>query len=146
MNFDFMETMQFMNGLSTGVALCATICLFALFLQRRRNKKKKRQALKTGENFNLATERLAIWHEVLMERDRQMKKWGLQTHPPGTWFMILIEEIGEAAKDFLHRDLVGAREELIQALTVNLQWLEVIAYMGDAANHEYHDGKDWDKI
>jgi NTP pyrophosphatase (non-canonical NTP hydrolase) len=36
--------------------------------------------------------------DVLKERDRQNKKWGLQHHDYGTWLQILIEEVGEVAQ------------------------------------------------
>jgi NTP pyrophosphatase (non-canonical NTP hydrolase) len=36
---------------------------------------------------------------VAAERARQDAKWGEQNHHPAIWMAILLEEIGEAAKD-----------------------------------------------
>jgi len=38
---------------------------------------------------------------VLMERERQDKKWGVQEHDPCTWMTILGEEVGEACQEAL---------------------------------------------
>ena len=38
---------------------------------------------------------------VLAEREAQNRKWGRQNHDPFTWIAILIEEVGEAAKEAL---------------------------------------------
>ena len=43
--------------------------------------------------------------EVYDERNRQEKKWGTQNHEPSTWIIILIEEVGETAKDVLENNL-----------------------------------------
>ena len=37
--------------------------------------------------------------EVLAERRRQDAKWGEQSHGPTYWLAILMEEVGEAARD-----------------------------------------------
>ena len=36
--------------------------------------------------------------QVSNERARQEAKWGEQNHTPADWFLILMEEVGEAAK------------------------------------------------
>ncbi|MGE7650508.1 hypothetical protein ACQKM1_22435 [Peribacillus frigoritolerans] len=40
----------------------------------------------------------SVNQDVLIERFRQNKKWGLQRHDMGTWLQILIEEVGEVAQ------------------------------------------------
>ncbi|MFA4945888.1 MAG: hypothetical protein WC789_14470 [Lentisphaeria bacterium] len=37
--------------------------------------------------------------DVLIERERQDAKWGVQRHAPAVWMLILGEEVGEAAED-----------------------------------------------
>lgn len=71
---------------------------------------------------------------VLIERLRQEKKWGTQNHPPSRYFAILMEEIGEVAKElteFLASDLSvdralyldRLRTELVQAAAVSLAFI-----------------------
>lgn len=36
--------------------------------------------------------------DVMSERIRQIKKWGIQRHEYGEWLKILIEEVGEVAQ------------------------------------------------
>lgn len=38
---------------------------------------------------------------IIGERSRQDAKWGEQSHDPFAWLVILVEEVGEAAKDAL---------------------------------------------
>lgn len=44
---------------------------------------------------------------VLDERKRQDNLWGKQDHDPGTWALILLEELGEWAREELHRKFGG---------------------------------------
>lgn len=39
--------------------------------------------------------------DILAERKRQDAKWGEQNHDPITWLAILMEEVGETAKEAL---------------------------------------------
>ena len=40
-----------------------------------------------------------VTDEIIAERDRQDVKWGIQHHVPVMWISILMEELGEAAKE-----------------------------------------------
>ena len=40
-----------------------------------------------------------ILNEISKERDAQDEKWGIQTHHPEKWMVILMEEVGEAAAE-----------------------------------------------
>ncbi len=88
----------------------------------------------------------SILEEIRRERQRQDEQWGHheQLHPPGTWAMIVMEELGEACQAFVQRDLEHARRELVQVAAVVVQWLEIIDLMGDDANHEYDDNGKWE--
>lgn len=50
---------------------------------------------------------LKIGMEILKERDRQESMWGSQNRTPQEWMVILMEEVGEAAKDVLEDNLGG---------------------------------------
>ena len=64
-----------------------------------------------------------ILNAILEERDRQDAKWGDQSHHPDEkWLAILVEEVGEMAKDLLEgKDWRG---EAVQAAAVLVAWLE----------------------
>ena len=93
---------------------------------------------------------VTVLQEILNERDRQDRKWGMQNHPDGTvgdpwykeyrdmvreecdqaahngtvtWNHILTEEIAEARCEV---DPVPLREELIQCAAVIVAWIESI--------------------
>lgn len=55
----------------------------------------------TSDGFEM--ERYA--EEAISERKRQYEKWGNQSRTPETWLVILMEEVGEAAKDVLEDNL-----------------------------------------
>lgn len=40
----------------------------------------------------------AIWH-IQQERINQLEKWGVQKHAPVEWMAILMEEVGEVARE-----------------------------------------------
>lgn len=68
--------------------------------------------------------------DVLAERVKQDEKWGKQDHEPAVWLAILMEEVGEVAKEIAD-GLAGGkwrerdyREELVQATAVGLAALE----------------------
>lgn len=69
--------------------------------------------------------------EILKERDRQDKKFPNQTHPPVDWLSILMEEVGELAKEineWFFFDDPAAEEryykELVQTAAVSVGMLE----------------------
>jgi hypothetical protein len=51
----------------------------------------------TDEQFR--AELQPVLEEIADERLLQFKKWGVQTHTPPEWLAILMEEVGEAAKE-----------------------------------------------
>lgn len=72
-------------------------------------------------------EQIAAIEKVLEECRRQDHKWGShRRHPHGYWYLILLEEVGELAKEILkdsneHKEL---EKELIHVAAVALCWLE----------------------
>jgi len=69
--------------------------------------------------------------DITCERDRQQKKWGVQTHSIAEWLMILGEEYGEACKaggeSYFRDDSLGElRKELTQTAAVALAIIEGI--------------------
>jgi hypothetical protein len=59
---------------------------------------------------------------IKIERARQDAKWGVQDHDAPYWLGILVEEVGELAKDIIeHR---GIYLELVQVAAVAVAWLE----------------------
>ena len=58
------------------------------------------------------------------ERERQETKWGEQNHLPEWWQIILLEEIGEAAKALLEGNGEIYRAEMIQATAVAIAAIE----------------------
>ena len=59
---------------------------------------------------------------VVEERIQQNKKWGVQDHDDSYWLAILVEEVGEVAKDMQEgRD---PRLEITQVAAVAVAWLE----------------------
>ena len=67
-----------------------------------------------------------IFHLINKERLAQDEKWGVEDHPDLRWLGILMEEVGEAAKDIIEnnhpKDLT---KEIIQIATVCVAWLEI---------------------
>ena len=73
----------------------------------------------------------AILTDVVLERNRQQQKWGVQTHSIMEWLVILGEEFGEACKaanECYFRDdpLDKLRKELVQTMAVALAIVEGI--------------------
>ena len=75
--------------------------------------------------------RVLILDEILNERNRQDKKWGVQNHKPIEWVAILTEEVGEVAKEaldhhFKNREMTldNYRTELIQVAAVAISMIE----------------------
>lgn len=59
---------------------------------------------------------------ILNERKRQDRKWGIQDHSDLYWLGILMEEVGEVAKDLV--ELKDPQVEVVQVAAVALAWLE----------------------
>lgn len=79
--------------------------------------------------------RIAILNEISLERERQNNKWGDQSgHTDGEWMIILMEEIGEVAKDLFDGNHIDASVELIQCAAVIVQWLEIMYERGFDTN------------
>ena len=48
-----------------------------------------------------------LYQEVLDERSRQEEKWGSQHRSRLGWLGILMEEVGEAAKEVIDKELIS---------------------------------------
>lgn len=66
----------------------------------------------------------SITWEILQERLRQYKKWGVQDHDEDRWMVILMEEVGEVARAVFEDDPANYREELIQVAAVAVAAVE----------------------
>lgn len=77
----------------------------------------------------------AVCRDVLSERARQDRKWGVQEHDPEMWMVILGEEYGEACQAVLadkfdkndrHREKLSGeyRKELVQVAAVAMAAIE----------------------
>jgi NTP pyrophosphatase (non-canonical NTP hydrolase) len=66
----------------------------------------------------------AIMSQITTERGRQDAKWGEQNHDFPKYLTILMEELGEASKAFLEKDITNLRTELIQCAAVTVAILE----------------------
>lgn len=75
--------------------------------------------------------------DILAERQRQDEKWGIQNHDSADWHLILVEEVGKAARAILRYTFSDSpavqaeakhnlREELVQAAAVAVAWLECL--------------------
>lgn len=83
---------------------------------------------------------------ILIERMKQRRKWGDQTHTPERWGMILGEEFGEFCKEIVelpdregpyHSRIELARKELYQMVAVGVQILEEMeSWITDEAHDE----------
>jgi len=69
---------------------------------------------------------------VRAERERQIEKWGTQTHEPEQWYTRLGEELGEVGKELADGDHAEAlnvakyREECIHTAAVALAMVQCI--------------------
>lgn len=81
-----------------------------------------------------AAMRLGVVQEVLTEASRAGAKFGAQAGLTDTeWLAVLVEEVGEAARELNEtglagqpRDLELLRAEVIQVAAVALRWLEAV--------------------
>lgn len=74
-----------------------------------------------------------IFMEINSERMRQDRKWGAiasRSHEHMYWMTVLVEEVGEAAKEIWHlvtkrrKDRLKLKMELIHCAAVIVAWLE----------------------
>ena len=85
----------------------------------------------------LASRRGRIFAAVDAERERQTEKWPGQWSPgatsPEKKLAILVEEVGEIAKEVLEggEKHPSLREELVQGAAVCFAWLESLDAQGD---------------
>ena len=95
---------------------------------------KKRTAM-SSEEIEQLNERIEnVLGGVRQERYRQLSLWGDQDHDSHTWLVILMEEVGEAAKTILAdvpdyeltENIDKFREELIQVAAVAVAAVECI--------------------
>lgn len=80
-----------------------------------------------------------VLYDVLQERFRQNRKWGIQRHSHGKWLAIKGEEDGEVCEavnrihfpsDSKPTDADDLYEELIQSAAVAIAWAEQIKEEG----------------
>lgn len=77
-----------------------------------------------------------IVKEILVERDRQDRLWGVQDHEPFKWVTILLEEVGEYAQDVLEGRMTHAREEVVQIAAVAMAIVESMDRVSNEADDE----------
>jgi len=70
---------------------------------------------------------MPIIDEILSERKRQDLRWGQQDHSPKFRLLILLEEIGEAARAVLEGQADDYKKELTQVAAVSIAALESLA-------------------
>ena len=68
---------------------------------------------------------------IMLERAKQIAKWGEQNHPSYTWLAILVEEVGELGQAMLHTEFGGyakgkVKTEAIHVAAVALQFVEYL--------------------
>lgn len=66
--------------------------------------------------------RYKVFNIIEKERANQLAKWGEQDHTDAWWLVILLEEVGEVARNILEGENVNA--ELAQVAAVAVAWLE----------------------
>lgn len=70
-----------------------------------------------------------VFFDIRVERQRQVEKWGDQSHnPQDVWAVILGEEYGEVCKEVLELGIYNGklRKELIEVAAVAVAWIEAI--------------------
>ena len=65
-----------------------------------------------------------ILGDVLHERESQHTKWGQQDHDEDRWMVILMEEVGEAARAIFDENPDNYRKELMQVAAVAVAAIE----------------------
>lgn len=101
---------------------------------------------------DVTSQTFAVLQSVARERQCQDAAWGEQRHSPGAWLAILMEEVGEAAKEIAEStarplDREAFREELIQVAAVAIAAVESLdfgAALGRAApRRDIDQGGGW---
>jgi len=87
-----------------------------------------------------STHRHRVYRKINTERSAQDKKWGVQHHPASKWLAILVEEVGELAREVLEGNDGALGKELRQVAAVSVAWMEA-RYREEAArsDNEIHD-------
>jgi NTP pyrophosphatase (non-canonical NTP hydrolase) len=84
------------------------------------------------QDADRAGQRLSIFADIGVERERQEQKFGAtESNPDAVWLAVLIEEVGEVGRALLDaRRSLGPyshlRKELVQVAAVAVAWLESI--------------------
>ena len=60
---------------------------------------------------------------IQIERDAQDEKWGKQRHSDEKWIVIILEELGEAAKAVVEKNEAGILEETVQVAALLQAWV-----------------------
>jgi NTP pyrophosphatase (non-canonical NTP hydrolase) len=71
----------------------------------------------------------SVIEQVLQERKRQDRLWGIQDHNDDRWYAILGEEFGELGKAI--NEQTDLTKELIQCIAVLVAWFESIGRRTD---------------
>lgn len=74
--------------------------------------------------FEDTKRQMDVLDAVISERGRQDDKWGEQNHDDSKWLAILMEEVGEVARDILEGNSV--EDEITQCAAVAVAWMECI--------------------
>ena len=69
-----------------------------------------------------------IASKLIAEQTNQILIWGKkeQEESDGTWMIVLMEEVGEAARSILEGSPHHLRQELIQVAAVAMSWIDNI--------------------
>ena len=73
---------------------------------------------------NIYMDSKKIIKSIILERNRQDIKWGVQNHNIYKWLAILSEEVGEVSKSALEGHLDDVKEELVQVAAVSVAIIE----------------------
>lgn len=60
---------------------------------------------------------------IQIERNNQIEKWGEQNHSDEKWIVIILEELGEAAKAVIEKNEEGLLEETVQVAALLEAWV-----------------------
>lgn len=85
------------------------------------------------ELFAALQHRMKIISDILVERINHDEKWTTQCHhEPGHWLAVVMEEVGEIAKECLEsKDNINLYNEIIQAAAALAAWAEDIDRMNE---------------
>jgi len=85
------------------------------------------ETTETAEATLYAERQVFVLAAIEKEVSAQRTKWGVQKHNDLKWLAILMEEVGEAAKEINEDDDSKLRDELIQCAAVIVSWLKLWA-------------------